>query len=257
MDIDHWSSVADDFIEAASASVKGQVRTHVLHQHLMDHLPGPPAAILDVGGGAGHQAIPLARAGFDVTLLDSSATMLGQAERRLASEPGDVRNRVRLLQAEGEQAQEATNGQRFSAVLCHGVLMYLEDPAALVSSLCECVSPGGLVSVMALNARTLAILPALRRRWQDALVAFDAETEDGVLGVRTRADTVEGMSELLRRHDVQPVAWYGVWLFADWMPLPGVTADEVTQLAAVELEASRRDPYRQLSRVFHLVGVRG
>ncbi|MGH9047569.1 MAG: SAM-dependent methyltransferase, partial [Acidimicrobiales bacterium] len=29
---------------------------------------------------------------------------------------------------------------------------------------------------------------------------------------------------------------------------------QVAATAAVELEASRRDPYRQLSRVFHLVG---
>jgi hypothetical protein len=31
----------------------------------------------------------------------------------------------------------------------------------------------------------------------------------------------------------------------------------MTAQAAVELEASRRDPYRQLSRVFHLVGRKG
>jgi hypothetical protein len=31
-------------------------------------------------------------------------------------------------------------------------------------------------------------------------------------------------------------------------------AKQVAAAAAVELEASRRDPYRQLSRVFHLVG---
>lgn len=30
--------------------------------------------------------------------------------------------------------------------------------------------------------------------------------------------------------------------------------DELTKIAKVELEASRRDPYRHLSRVFHLVG---
>ena len=36
---------------------------------------------------------------------------------------------------------------------------------------------------------------------------------------------------------------------------PGDTA-QVEATAAVELEASRRDPYRQLSRVFHLVGRR-
>jgi S-adenosylmethionine-dependent methyltransferase len=32
--------------------------------------------------------------------------------------------------------------------------------------------------------------------------------------------------------------------------------DELTTIAEVELEASRRDPYRHLSRVFHLIGRR-
>jgi len=50
-------------------------------------------------------------------------------------------------------------------------------------------------------------------------------------------------------------AWYGVWLFADWLDLPPESTD-VAAVAAVELEASVRDPYRQLSRVFHLIGRR-
>ena len=40
---------------------------------------------------------------------------------------------------------------------------------------------------MALNARTLAVRPALERRWADALAAFDATGEVGVLGTDTRA----------------------------------------------------------------------
>jgi S-adenosylmethionine-dependent methyltransferase len=32
---------------------------------------------------------------------------------------------------------------------------------------------------------------------------------------------------------------------------------DIRQVAAVEWEASRRDPYRQLSRVFHLLGRKG
>jgi hypothetical protein len=37
---------------------------------------------------------------------------------------------------------------------------------------------------------------------------------------------------------------------------PGSGGDDMDALLAVELEASRRVPYRQLSRLFHLVGVR-
>ncbi|MEU9740389.1 methyltransferase domain-containing protein [Micromonospora chersina] len=256
MPSDAWAALANPFVEGAYASVKGQVRTYVLHAQLLRHLPEPPASVLDVGGGAAHQSLLLARLGYDVTVLDPSPAMLAEAEQRLRDEPADVRRRVRLVEAPGEQAETATGGQRFDAVLCHGVLMYVERPEPLVSALCRCTAPGGVVSVMALNARTLAVRPALDRRWADALAAFDATGEVGVLGVDTRGDTVEGLSLLLRRAGVEPEDWYGVWLFSDWLDLPSDGTD-VAAVAAVELEASVRDPYRQLSRVFHLVGRAG
>src|SRR4051812_14249200 len=178
---DAWAALADPFVEDAYASVKGQVRTFVLHAQLLRHLPDPPATVLDVGGGAAHQSLPLARLGFDVTVLDPSPAMLARAEQRLAAEPDEVRRRVRLVEAPGEQAESATGGQEFAAVLCHGVLMYLDRPDPMVRALCRSARPGGIVSVMALNARTLAVRPALEHRWDDALAAFDATGEVGVL----------------------------------------------------------------------------
>jgi S-adenosylmethionine-dependent methyltransferase len=256
MSEDAWAVLADEFVDQAYESVKGYVRTHVLHQQLTHHIPDPPAAVLDIGGGAGHQSFALARAGYHVTLLDSSPTMLAKAGERLSREPTEVRHRVRFVSASGEEAVAATDGQRFDVVLCHGVLMYVDDPAPLLGAVCACAAPGGVVSLMALNAATLAIRPALGRRWDDAMAAFDARTERGVLGVDTRADTVPELTELLRANAVEPLAWYGVWLFSDWMDLDDAAPDEVRRIAAVELEASRRDPYRQLSRVFHLIGHR-
>ena len=132
----------------------------------------------------------------------------------------------------------------------------------MVDQLCRCAAPGGIVSIMTGNANAMAVRPALERRWDDALASFDATTEIGVLGVQGRADTVEELSELMRRDGVEPVRWYGVWLFVDWLEFSGAQLDpadsaQVAAQAAVELEASRRDPYRQLSRVFHLVGRKG
>jgi S-adenosylmethionine-dependent methyltransferase len=262
VDDDTWASLADKFADEAYASVKGYVRTYVMHQQLLDHLPPPPASVLDVGGGAGHQSFPLAQAGYDVTLLDSSTAMLDKARQRLARLPGEVQQRVRFVQADGENADEAVRGQRFAAVLCHGVLGYHRDPEPLVTQLCRCADAGGVVSIMTGNAKTGAVRPALERRWADALASFDARTEIGVLGVPGRADTVEELSELIRSRGVQPLRWYGVWLFADWLEFSGAELDpsdaqQLAATAAVELEASRRDPYRQLSRVFHLVGRKG
>ena len=262
MSDDTWASLAGKFADEAYASVKGYVRTYVMHRQLLENLPPPPAAVLDVGGGAGHQSFPLAEAGYDVTVLDPSPAMLDKARQRLAQLPGDAQRRVTLVQADGENADEALDGRRFAAVLCHGVLGYVERPEPLVSQLCRCAEEGGLVSIMTGNARATAVQPALERRWEDALAAFDATSGIGVLGVRGRADTVEEVSELVQSNGVEPVRWYGVWLFVDWLEFSGATLDpgdsrQVAATAAVELEASRRDPYRQLSRVFHLVGRKG
>src|SRR5271156_4107367 len=108
-----------------------------MHHQLLDHLPPPPASVLDVGGGAGHQSFPLARAGYEVTLLDPSPAMLDKARQNLARLPAEAQRRVTLLQADGEHAEQATGGRRFPAVLCHGVLGYLDDPKPLVSELCR------------------------------------------------------------------------------------------------------------------------
>jgi SAM-dependent methyltransferase len=188
--------------------------------------------------------------------------MLDKAHQRLQRLPDEARHRVTLVQADGERAEAALNGQRFAGVLCHGVLGYLEQPEPLVDQVCRCAAAGGVVSIMTGNAKAMAVRPALEQRWDDALAAFDATSEIGVLGVPGRADTVEELSELLQRRDVEPQRWYGVWLFVDWLEFSGTELDpgdatQVAAIAAVELEASRRDPYRQLSRVFHLVGRKG
>src|SRR5919198_3461022 len=96
---DTWATLADQFVDEAYASVKGLVRTYVLHQHLLEHLPPPPAPVLDVGGGAGHQSFPLAQAGYEITLLDPSAAMLDKAQQRLQRLPSEVRRRVTFVEA--------------------------------------------------------------------------------------------------------------------------------------------------------------
>lgn len=164
---------------------------------------------------------------------------------------------MELIRGTGLDAPDLVGSRRFAGVLCHGVIPYVDEPAALVAVLCALARPGGVVSIVSKNAATLAMRPALEGRWDDALAAFDARDEINSLGLHTRADTVDGFSAQLREHGVDPLAWYGVRLFveAHSRELAPAPDDERTILAA-ELEASRRDPYRQLSRLFHLVGRR-
>jgi len=257
---DEWAPLVERFADGHYGSLRGQVRTHVIGEHLRAHLSPPPAELVDVGGGAGNQSIPLARLGYQVTIVDPSPAMLQRAADRLAAEPPEVSRNVRLVTGDAETASEVLGGQRFAGVLCHGVIMYVADPGPFTAALAALAAPGGIVSLVAKNARCLAARPALEGRWAEALAAFDPATRQvNGLGLDTRADTVDGLTELLAQAGVRPLAWYGVRLFTDgWTPAqPSAgTSPPVDTVFAVELEASRRDPYRQLSRLFHLVGQR-
>jgi len=159
-----------------------------------------------------------------------------------------------VLHGRGEDAPGLV-GAEVDAVLCHGVVMYLDDPTALIAALATLARPGGLVSILAKNADALALRPALQGRWRDSLAAFDADRDEGGLGVVTRADTVAGLTQQLHAVGVDVVAWYGVRAFTDH--LTGVRpGDDLNDIVAVEWEAGRRDPYRRLARLFHVVGVK-
>jgi len=252
---DDWQQLGDRFVDEHYSSLRGRVRTHVVHEHLRTHLTAP-ANIVDVGGGAGHQSIPLARDGHVVTIIDPSPAMLARAAQRLATESPDVAGRVRLIEAAGEDAPAALRGETFEAVLCHGVLMYLDDPQAMVDSLCALAAPGALVSIVAKNVEVMAMRHALEGDWSSALAAFDSDWQVNGLGVDTRGDSVEGLSAMLSARGVEPIEWCGVRLFTDGWSKDRPATDDEGLVLQVELEASRRDPYRRLSRLFHLLGRR-
>lgn len=252
---DPWANLVERFVDRHYGSIQGQVRIHVIDRQLAVHLDPPPAPIVDVGGGAGTQALPLARRGYPVTIIEPSPAMLARARQALEHEPADVTARVQLIEARGEHALDVVDAQRFSGVLCHGVVPYLDDPSDLVATLCALARPGGIVSIVAKTAGTLAIRPAAEGRWDAALNAFDADHEINSLGLYTRTDTLDSLTALLQDHGVRQEAWYGVRLFVDnWTADRHVEPDEFPKVLEVEYQAARRDPYRQLSRLFHLIG---
>lgn len=238
---------------ASGGTLRRVVRHELVDRGLAEYLPGPPARIVDVGGGAGQQAIPLLRRGYEVTILDPSREMLDEARRRLAAEGPEARRLSRLVEGTGERAQEALGGERFDAVLCHGVLMYLEDARPMIRALSSLARPGGLVSVLTKNASALATRPALAGRYRDALSALGTDRDRGRLGVMTRGDTVGGLSAAFAEAGLAVEQWYGVRVFTDH--LEDSTPDEhLPEILELEWEGGKRDPYRSVGRLIHVLG---
>lgn len=104
---------------------------------LQSAAPGPaPARVLDLGSGGGHNAVHLAAAGLELTLVDLSETML-DVSRQLnpgsAHHQGDMRT-IRL-------------GQQFDAVLVHDAVDYMtsqDDLRQVIGTAFAHTRPGGL-----------------------------------------------------------------------------------------------------------------
>ena len=84
--------------------------------------------VVDLGGGTGGFAVPLARLGHRVTVVDPSPDALAALERRAAD--NGVSERVRAVQGDLGSVFEAVAKDSADAVLCHGVLEVADDPVA-------------------------------------------------------------------------------------------------------------------------------
>ncbi len=116
----------------------------VTRRVLAAHLPPPPAAIADIGGGPGRYAIALAGQGYDVTLVDLAANNLAWAEGK-AAEAGVTLAHVLHADARDLRALAAGN---FDAVLLLGPLYHLhrrEDRLQAVAEARRLLRPGGVL----------------------------------------------------------------------------------------------------------------
>ncbi len=246
---------------ASWIGVLGRLRDVVRQEVLRSQLAGlpqlghRPARVLDVGCGQGTQALHLARAGHEVTGLDPSGDLLAAFEAALADEPAEVTARVRLIRGLGEQAPELVTGEHanFDLVLCHGVLMYLGDITPMLAALTRVAAPGGAISLLVRNGLATAMRDGLRGDWAAAVAAFDARDYVNRLGLAAHAHAPGDVDAVLGPLGWQRSRWFGVRVFTDHVDQPAPAAADLTDLLAAEREAGRREPYRSVAALLHLV----
>ncbi|MER7236233.1 methyltransferase domain-containing protein [Streptomyces olivaceus] len=213
--------------------------------------------VLDVGMGQGTRALRLARAGHQVTGVERDTAMIATAREALAGQPEGIRERMRIVEGDGRDTGVHFLPGSFDVVLCHGVLMYVEEPDPLLAGLARMLAPGGLLSLLVRNADALAMRPGLHGDWTGALTAFDTTAYRNRLGVDVRADRLATLTAKLAGIGAPLHTWYGVRVFTDTAPDGTAPPDDADALLAAEERAGRTDPYRGIAALLHLCGVRG
>ena len=112
------------------------------------------ARVLEVGCGAGHTAIALARRGFDVDATDAVDAMVELAQARVSEAEPELQLRVSRADAQQLPFDDGT----FDAALALGVIPWLPDPPAALRELARVVRPGGCVVLNADNRSRLTHL---------------------------------------------------------------------------------------------------
>ncbi|MFE3449883.1 class I SAM-dependent methyltransferase [Nonomuraea sp. NPDC059194] len=239
-------SGAEDRWRDGLVGLRNVVRQEVVSRQLDAHLPGERATVLDAGCGQGTQALRLAERGHDVTGVDASRDLLDLLP------PG----RIRAVHADLAELSSLFEPASFDVVLCHGVLMYFDDPGSLLTDLARLVRPGGLLSLLVRNGDALAMRPGLAGDWRAAREAFTADGYTNRLGVRARADRRADLTAAMSARGLEVVQWYGVRVFTDTCPDLAGPPGDLDALLECEEVAGRTDPYRGVAALTHLIGGR-
>jgi SAM-dependent methyltransferase len=211
--------------------------------------------VLDTGGGTGNFAVPVARLGHRVTVVDPSPDALFGLERR-AAEAG-VADRVRGVQGDAHGLFDVVEPGGYDMVFCHGVLEYVDDPAESLGNLAAALrAEGGSVSLLAAGLGGAVLGRALAGHFTEARQALTGpggRWGDG--DPMPRRFSAEELLELVAAAGLRLVSVHGVRIFADLVPgaLVDTEPDAAEALSRLEAAASELPAFQAVASQLHVL----
>ena len=247
---------------SASPSERRQsIRTGVVWTAVSELLAesNEAARIVDIGGGTGGFAVPLAQLGHRVEVIDPSPDALAALDRR-AREAG-VADRITGQQGDLTDLAvlvEADHAGPVDLVLCHGVLDVVEDPAEGLATIASVLRTGGHLSLLVAQRHAAVVARAMAGHFQAARDLLDDPAAGRAAGRGAHRFTIEELSPLLTAAGLLPTTIHGVRVFADLVPGSLVDLEPGASAALVELESAvaGRAEYLPLATQLHVLATR-
>lgn len=130
--------------------------------------------VVDVGGGTGVWAVPLAAAGCRVTVVEPNQNALATLRRRARER--EVADRIDVVADDTDALRDHVREGSAELVLAHGLFEVVDDPNRAAAALAATVVPGGAVSVLAANRFAAVLHRALAGRLTEARHLLTAPT---------------------------------------------------------------------------------
>jgi SAM-dependent methyltransferase len=214
--------------------------------------------VLDTGGGSGNFAVPVARLGHRVTVVDPSPNALFALERR-AAEAG-VADRVKGVQGDAHGLFDVVERGGYDVVLFHGVLEYVDDPAEGIRNAVAALREEGVLSLLAAGLGGAVLARALAGHFTEAKRALhDPEGRWGSGDPMPRRFTADQLIALVEGAGLTVGAVHGVRVFADLVP--GVLVDTepsaLEALLKLEAAAAALPAFQSVATQLHVLGETG
>jgi SAM-dependent methyltransferase len=211
--------------------------------------------VLDTGGGSGSFAVPVARLGHRVTVVDPSPDALFALERRAAEE--GMEERVRGLQGDTRDLLDVAERGGYDMVLCHGVLEYVDDPAAGLRAVAGALRDGGgTLSLLAAGTGGAVLSRALAGRFAEARQALgDPTGRWGEADPVPHRFGVEELRALVTGAGLVPGEVHGIRIFTDLVPgaLVDTEPEALRELTRLEAEAAAVPAFQAIAGELHML----
>ena len=259
-----FDAIADHFEKKVYGGLKGDIRLAVLRRDLFEYCAqmsstlGRPLRILDVGAGLAQIAIELATQGHTLVINDISANMLEKAQERAAqSSANDEKLNITWYVCPYQELEEklADETEKFDLIMCHALLEWLAEPAAVMDFFDQQLSDNGALSLCFYNPASFDYRNLIMGNF-NLLDNTEYKADNKKSLTPNHPVAKEEVEAWLKAHEYQTLIASGLRVFHDYSPLKRGGHNDPEAVIRMELRYSQLDPYKWLGRYLHLLATR-